>query len=258
MGRRPIGHRAKRWKLKTSPELFHPRLESQHEISSELIKQAYNSIDSLTAKVRTVLDSKGVFGQFRVPYRCFAEELWSLKSKFTEQALYIAAEAVANKYKRYGCNTEVLVEVAALLGIEVVIEEPPLWRNILEEELDERRLHRVLSLDEPIQGTLTLTGLDLETELVKSELGIPHYLEGYLDLTNLASGDSLTIRFYVKLKEAGSYVVYDEDVKAGAQDKPALYIVTKPSNDGLKITLEQTSGTPRAFDYMFLRKRVAY
>jgi hypothetical protein len=83
------------------------------------------------------------------------------------------------------------------------------------------------------------------------------FLEGYIDLSPMASGDTIVIRQYMKITATGDYVKYAEETYSGAQTLPLLYIVTKPGRYGIKITAQQTAGTNRTLTYQFFRRRTA-
>ena len=121
MPRLEPGRRAKRWKIKTSPELWHPVLESKHEVSSQLISLHYTRIDEIYGRVARILDKYGVTLQMRLLYRSYAEELYRLSQKYRGKTLQIEANAISAKYLLYGADDEVLSEVAKLFGLEVVV-----------------------------------------------------------------------------------------------------------------------------------------
>ena len=109
------------------------------------------------------------------------------------------------------------------------------------------------ALKEHSVGTLTATGgEDDVVELI--ELAT---LEGYIDLSNMQAGDGVTISEYVKLKTGGSYVLYDSASYSGVQAKPGLHVVKLPGKYGLNVTLEQTAGVNRDYDYNFFKEVLA-
>jgi hypothetical protein len=114
-------------------------------------------------------------------------------------------------------------------------------------------LSKLLGSLSPIEGTLTADGT--EQTVVSRTDTVEFQLDGYIDLTNLATGDSVVIREYMQIKSGGSYIKYAEGTYSGAQPLPLLHIVTKPAVYGLKITLQQTAGTYRSFDYQFYVRR---
>jgi hypothetical protein len=117
------------------------------------------------------------------------------------------------------------------------------------------RLPSMEAFDTPIEGTVTMDGT--EVTVVQDEItGNPiRHLEGWIDLSPMQSGDSVTIRLYVKTTPTGSYVKYAEETYTDTQSLPALHLVTLPARYGIKITMQQTAGTYRTFSYQFFRKR---
>jgi len=97
-------------------------------------------------------------------------------------------------------------------------------------------------------GTLTATGSE-QTIREITRLG---KVQGYIDFTNMASGDTTTIRTYMKIKSGGSYIKQGQRVLSDAQSPANLmYIFEFPTPTyGFKITLEQSAGTNRTYDWM--------
>ena len=104
-------------------------------------------------------------------------------------------------------------------------------------------------LTEHASGTLTADG----TEQDVTELTIQATLEGLIDLANMEVGDGVTIREYIKLKSGGTYRLYESATYSDAQTKPGVHVVKLPGRHGVKITLEQTAGVNRTYDYEFFR-----
>lgn len=75
------------------------------------------------------------------------------------------------------------------------------------------------------------------------------FFTGYIDLTNMASGDTTEIRVYLIVKSAGSYIQYYVQTYSGAQTNKCVYIPPLPSAYGWKLTLKQTAGTGRIYDF---------
>ena len=101
--------------------------------------------------------------------------------------------------------------------------------------------------------TLSSNGTQTATIATEHTLYNPttnKWFSGYVDLTNMASGDTTEIRVYVLVKTAGSYIIYSSDTFTGAQTtKPLYHIPSLPSDLGWKITLKQVSGTGRSYDW---------
>jgi hypothetical protein len=117
------------------------------------------------------------------------------------------------------------------------------------------RLAYMDAFDTPIEGTVGTSGI--ESIVIQDELSgnPPRYLEGYIDLSALATDDTIIIRQYIMIAPTGQYVKYAEETYSGPQDLPLLYIVTKPCRYGIMITVTQIAGTSRALAYQFFRRR---
>ena len=117
------------------------------------------------------------------------------------------------------------------------------------------RLANIAAFDTPIEGTVAMDGSEKNIVLDEVTGNPPRFLEGYVDLTSMASGDTIVIRQYMKITSTGTYIKYAEETYSGAQDLPLLYVVTKPGRYGIKITAQQTAGTNRTLTYQFFRRR---
>ena len=119
------------------------------------------------------------------------------------------------------------------------------------------RLAYMEAFDTPIEGTVATS--TTETNVVLDEIAgnPPRFLEGYIDLSPLASGDTIVIRQYMKITPTGTYKKYAEESFSGPVDPPMLYVVTKPGRYGIRITVQQTAGTPKTLEFQFFRRRTA-
>ena len=82
------------------------------------------------------------------------------------------------------------------------------------------------------------------------------YVEGYIDLTNMAAGDTIVVRQYMKLSSISAYVCYGEQSLSDAQAPiNLLWIVPKPNQSGVKVTVQQTAGVMRTFSYAWFEER---
>lgn len=105
---------------------------------------------------------------------------------------------------------------------------------------------------EPItEASVVMTGA--EVTLVEKTDGKQAYLEGDVDLTSMVSGDTITIRQYMIIKSAGTYIKYAEQVYSGAQTLPLLHVSTKANKRSIKVTAQQTATPYRTLDCSFHR-----
>lgn len=68
-----------------------------------------------------------------------------------------------------------------------------------------------------------------------------------VDLSNMALGDVIELRIYVKVASGGSQVVYTVQSFAQTQSEPAYISVPVPMPYGGQFTLKQTAGTGRSY-----------
>ena len=112
--------------------------------------------------------------------------------------------------------------------------------------------------EEYVVKSETVTDNDWHTIVESSLLGT---LEGWIDLSAMQAGDSVTIEESVKIKAGGTYRIYDSAPYTGVQTKPALHMVKLPAKHGIRVRLQQTAPAPpppftRTYDCDFFRRRL--
>lgn len=114
------------------------------------------------------------------------------------------------------------------------------------------RLANVPAYETPVEASIAMDGTEkILVEKTDDKIGL---LDGYVDLTPMAGGDTIVIRQSMKVKAAGAYVKYAEETYTGAQTIPLLHVVTKPAKTSIKVTAQQTGGTNRTLDVQFFRR----
>ena len=99
-------------------------------------------------------------------------------------------------------------------------------------------------------GTLVADGTEQEVAELLSATPVKFY--GWISLDEMDTGDQVTIRTYVK-DEAGDYRVHAVELYEDILEQPMVNLVMKVDN-AYRITLEQTAGTYRNFDYRFFKE----
>ena len=103
-------------------------------------------------------------------------------------------------------------------------------------------------------GTLTATGAEQTLYYDNEPLGVFAPVVLILDLDAMQAGDTIEIKVYHRLSDAGGLQLFQYETWTGADgglsnscvvDKLALY----PNRHGYRITLTQTAGTNRAFPW---------
>lgn len=97
-------------------------------------------------------------------------------------------------------------------------------------------------------GDLTADG----TEQTIYEAGAAGTFQALIDSTNLAAGDIVKIRQYVKTIAANSYIIEFLRSYRNAQSEPGIRFPACPAPEAYKITLEQIAGTNRVFPWAII------
>ena len=117
------------------------------------------------------------------------------------------------------------------------------------------RIDETPAFETAVETSIAMDGT--EKTLVEKTDSKQGMLDGYIDLTPMASGDTIVIRQYMKVKTAGSYVKYAEETYTDAQSIPLIHITTKAAKTSIKVTAQQTAGTNRTLDVQFFRRKEA-
>jgi len=97
-------------------------------------------------------------------------------------------------------------------------------------------------------GTLIADG----TEQIVSEISEPTKFSGYISLAQMQAGDIVKLRQYTKL--FATWEQYAEEKYEDIQPSPVVYFTPKIIPSSLRVTLEQTAGIMRTFDYKFMKE----
>ena len=79
-------------------------------------------------------------------------------------------------------------------------------------------------------------------------------ISGNVDLSNMQAGDTVIIRQYMKVKSDSSWKKYEDETYTDLQNNPLIYITPKETDFGIKVTLEQTTGVTREYEYNFVKE----
>ena len=90
-----------------------------------------------------------------------------------------------------------------------------------------------------------------QTIFENTELG---EYSGYIFLDAMESGDSITIRIYVKDPEDGNYKKFLEETFTGVIDPPTVRVAPIIGECGVKVTAQQTAGTYKTITHMWFKR----
>jgi hypothetical protein len=105
-----------------------------------------------------------------------------------------------------------------------------------------------------IRGTATVPSLNAETTVVEVTAQSDDYIvEGYIDVSQLQTGDALEIREYVAV-DGANYQLFLRTTLSGSVSEPVIHFRAKTLLFLMKykVTVVQTAGTPRSFPYGFI------
>ena len=85
----------------------------------------------------------------------------------------------------------------------------------------------------------------------------PFTFSGYVNLKNMEDGDEIIVRQYVKLAVDEDYTLYFEEPMHGKQKEPLYHIEKLPALKAIKVTIQQTKGTPKYIPWEFFGSVVA-
>ena len=106
---------------------------------------------------------------------------------------------------------------------------------------------------EPVEGEVALTELDAEVKLFDAYSDKILVVTGYVDLSNMQSGDTVVLREYIAIEPFGLLKGFTTVSYSDAQSDPIVCFPLKVVRGGYKVTIKQTAGTLRSFKYQFIK-----
>ena len=101
-------------------------------------------------------------------------------------------------------------------------------------------------------GTLTSSAAEQNVIIVDAPSGIFEPKCVKIDLTNMIAGDTVVIKLYYRIKSGGSYILEDSDTFNDDVSPALINIDLTPNRYGFNVTLQQTAGTNRNYDYEYI------
>lgn len=109
------------------------------------------------------------------------------------------------------------------------------------------------------EGELTANGSE---QTVVEVIGFKNVVEvmgfknvgGYIDLSAMTDDDTVVLRRYIKVSSGGEYKLHASQPYNGVQSEPLIRFPFIIGYYGIKVTLQQTSGTFKTFPYQFFER----
>jgi hypothetical protein len=112
-----------------------------------------------------------------------------------------------------------------------------------------KELQKELKLKPLKSGVLTATGgEDVVLEYADSE---PFKIQGWINLKNMAAGDVVAVTESFTLQNDTQPSIFAMRTYKDAQSQPLIHITPREILKGVKVTIQQTSGTLKSFPYEF-------
>lgn len=125
------------------------------------------------------------------------------------------------------------------------------WAFALEANVElhvSNAINNTIPLYERTDGTLTADGTEqIIYEVTPTVTITPDSIT--MSLANMVANDRTIIRMYAKMKSGGSYELIDSQVYTDGKTIPAINITGQPNRYGWKVTLEQTAGVDKDYDW---------
>jgi len=118
----------------------------------------------------------------------------------------------------------------------------------------EAKVDKIQDFIEEATGSLLMVGTE---QTIKEILTTINKLHCFVNLTPMLAGDTVVVRQYMKIASAGAFAKYAEETYSNVQALPLLYVITKPANYGIRITIQQTVGTYRTFEWETFQEKAA-
>jgi len=236
--RSPI-QRTQMWDAKMKGDIYSIQLTATKPLALPKVASYQTTHEQLISIVKQALSNYPSEIPILQEYMWFAEKLWKLTQTYTSKALQYEADALYLWYLARGRADLALRTVAKGLNINI---------SSLEDIVNRVLTPALISIVK--KDTIVANG----TEQVLIEyVGRISTISGYVDLSNMEDGDTVIIRSYVKIKEDKDYVLYRPETFINKQLEPALHLLPRVTGVAMKVTLQQTTGTYKSFDYLFVK-----
>jgi len=103
------------------------------------------------------------------------------------------------------------------------------------------------------EDAIKLTALDVEVEVFSVSDDRVMMVTGYVDLSEMQSGDTVVLREHIAIEPYGTPKGFTTVSYSDAQTDPIVCFPLKVIRGGYKVTIKQTAGTPRSFKYQFIK-----
>ncbi len=98
-------------------------------------------------------------------------------------------------------------------------------------------------------GTLTADGTEQNVYVNNAPAGVYRPICVKIDLTNQTAAETVVLKTYYRIAAGGGWLQDDAVTYAGVPTVPLINIELLPTRFGVRVTLEKTGGTNRAYPW---------
>ncbi|TFG97080.1 hypothetical protein E4H12_09535 [Candidatus Thorarchaeota archaeon] len=147
-----------------------------------------------------------------------------------------------------GTFTHTAFTAQLAVGDEVFIVQP----TIFDQNLTMDQIFALVSAQQVLTetgGVVTTDGTEQDLFIINAPAGVFQPEMILLDFTNQTATEILVVREYYRIAAGGGFIMADEVTFTGVQDPLLKLISLAPNRYGIRITIELTAGTNRAYAY---------
>lgn len=137
-------------------------------------------------------------------------------------------------------DTNLLILIAIIDAIvDAILEDTVAIREVTDSEA-------ILS---EIAGQITTDGNEQTVYTEENPAGIFDPRTFKIDMTNQTATETLVVKVYYRIAVGGGMVLQSSTTFAGAQDPDLINVDLEPNRYGIRVTIQLTAGTNRAYDW---------
>ena len=138
----------------------------------------------------------------------------------------------------------------ALAAVKVVVDAIKVVVDVIQAKTD------AIPILAETGGTLTTDGNEQNVYISDVPSGIFKPLAVKIDFTAHTAGETVVVKVYYRIKTGGDYILQDSDEYAGLVDPELVNVGLEANRYGVKVTMEKTVGTNRAYDWAVIYEAV--
>ncbi len=140
--------------------------------------------------------------------------------------------------------------VASIVTLQAAVDDLDADVVLLQADVDAiAALVEAEAILEETGGTLTTDGTEQNVYINNAPAGVYKPLWFNINFTNHTVTESVTIRTYYRNVAGGAWVRDDNEPIVGVPVNLLLSVLLKPTRFGVRVTVEKTAGTNRAYNW---------